>query len=145
MPDCLLNDSFNQASLINNYYDYIFLAGIPGGFSYIPTLAPSQAENRAFYEYASHQSMTANGANPANLARLNDFSLNNQLQRDQILQRSMFYFFFFSKIIHFINFSPLLFKALELYPTSVGDSNITPYDVQASSPTPLHTYAVSYT
>jgi RNA-binding protein Musashi len=99
---------------------YQIPAGIPG-FSYIPTIMPTQAENR-FYEFQAPSSLNGvgangglNGNNPGNLTRLNEFSLTNQLQRDQILQRT-----------------------LELYPTT--DSNITPY-VQAASPTPIHTYA----
>ncbi len=36
----------------------------------------------------------------------------------------------------------LLQRTLELYPQSVGDTNLGQY-VQAASPTPLHTYAVS--
>ena len=53
---------------------------------------PTQAENR-FYEFQAPSSL--NGANGGlngtnNLTRLNEYSLTNQLQRDQILQRSKY-------------------------------------------------------
>jgi hypothetical protein len=98
---------------------------------------PTQAENR-FYEFQAPSSL--NGANGGlngtnNLTRLNEYSLTNQLQRDQILQRSKYLNINLLVILS----SLYLYLALELYPTT--DSNITPY-VQAASPTPIHTYAV---
>ena len=63
------------------------------GLHYIPTILPTQTENR-FYEFPTPSSLTGvttnggiNGTN-GTLTRLNDFSINNPIQREQILQRS---------------------------------------------------------
>jgi hypothetical protein len=74
----------------------LILAGMPGTFSFIPTLAAPQghgADNRAFYDYAPAMGLPPNALNGnANGHRHNDtataYAITNPFNRDQLIQRS---------------------------------------------------------
>jgi RNA-binding protein Musashi len=73
-------------------------SGMPGTFSFIPTLAAPQghgADNRAFYDYAPAMGLPPNALNGnpnANGHRHNDtataYAITNPFNRDQLIQRS---------------------------------------------------------